>query len=75
MKMQFDNKSKIAELRALVADVVDNPPPIPEAPLPPKRRIYKDDFGNVLTEEQHKIWLGKKETAKAKGYVIDEFSQ
>lgn len=63
-------KSKIDELRELVANI---PKEIPaEAPKP---LVYRNDYGQVISEAQWKKLQARKEEAERGGYVLDEFSQ
>jgi hypothetical protein len=64
-------KSKIEELRALIAKEAVKPP----VSLPSKPMIFRNDYGTVITENQFNQLQERKRKAEASGYVIDEFSQ
>lgn len=66
--------STIDKLRELVR--VEQEKPRTEAPATPvKPLVYRNDYGNVITEGQWNQLQEKKMLAKEKGYVIDEYSQ
>jgi hypothetical protein len=62
--------STVEKLRSLVA-TESAKPPIPDTP----QRIYRDDYGKVVTEAQWRANEKRKADAKASGYEIDQYSQ
>lgn len=62
--------SKMDELRTLVKMVTAEP--IAPAPKP---LIYRNDYGQIISETQWRILQKRKQEAIAGGYVLDEYSQ
>ncbi len=65
----FETK-KVGEFRMIVI------PESPETVAPEsKPLIFRNDYGQVISERQWKMLQGRKERAKEGGYEIDEYSQ
>jgi hypothetical protein len=66
--------SKIEELRALVG-AESAKPPVPVVMLETKPKVFRNDYGVVITEAQWNELQRRKLEAANAGYVIDEYSQ